>query len=355
MSRPISASISASALRNNLAVARKYAPDSNVLAVVKANAYGHGLLTVAAALSSADGFAIVDIEDGVRLRDAAYQQTVLLLNGFFSPKELPVLAEYGLSTVIHCQEQLEIFVASELPRKINVFLKMNSGMNRLGFSPANFHGALQQLLNCRHTGAVTLMTHFATADEAAGVAQAVQIFSNTVGTAPFAKSLANSAAVIRYPQTHAEWVRPGIMLYGSSPFPEETSTALGLLPVMTLRSEIIAVQEIQAGEAVGYGRTFVAERPTRVGIVACGYADGYPRHAPSGTPVLVNGIQTTTLGRVAMDMLCVNLNPAPQAARGDKVILWGEGLSVDEVAKRAGTVSYELLCAMASRVPMVPV
>lgn len=355
MPRPIRASISTSALKHNLAVVRRHAPNSKVMAVVKANAYGHGLLTVAAALSSADGFATVDIEDAIRLREADFQQTLLLLNGFFTAKELPLLAEYRLSTVIHCQEQLEMFVASGLPIKTNIFLKINTGMNRLGFAPADFSRALQQLLNSGRAGDVTLMTHFATADEAAGVAQPAQLFSNTIGTMQFARSLANSAALIRYPETRTEWVRPGIMLYGSSPFPDQSSGELGLSPVMTLESEIIAVQEIEAGQAVGYGRTFVAERPTRVGIVACGYADGYPRHAPSGTPVLVNGVRTTTLGRVAMDMLCVDLNSVPQASRGGKVILWGERLSVDEVAQRAGTVSYELLCAMASRVPMVAV
>lgn len=355
MPRPILASINTSALKHNLAVVAGYAPSSKVMAVVKANAYGHGLITVATALSTADGFATVDIEDAIRLRQAGFRQTLLLLNGFFHPNELPALAEYGLSTVIHCEEQLEGFITSALPTKVDVFLKMNSGMNRLGFPPHQFTAALQKLLNSERAGNVTLMTHFATADDATGIKAPLQLFSKTIGNSHLPTSLANSAALIRYPETRTAWVRPGIMLYGSSPFPDESGAALGLLPVMTLESEIIAVQEIQAGQAVGYGRTFVAERPTRVGIVACGYADGYPRHAPSGTPVLVSGVQTTTLGRVAMDMLCVDLGPAPQAGRGDKVILWGEGLSVDEVAQRAGTVSYELLCAMASRVPMIPV
>ncbi len=355
MPRPIRASISTSALKHNLAVVRRHAPNSKVMAVVKANAYGHGLTTVATALSTADGFATVDIEDAIRLREAGFRQTLLLLNGFFHPNELPVLAEYRLSTVIHCEEQLEMFITSALPTKVDVFLKMNSGMNRLGFPSHQFTAALQKLLNSERAGYVTLMTHFATADDATGIKAQLQLFSETIGQSRLPTSLANSAALIRYPETRTEWVRPGIMLYGSSPFPDESGAALGLLPVMTLESEIIAVQEIQAGDAMGYGRTFMADRTTRVGIVACGYADGYPRHAPSGTPVLVNGVRTMTLGRVAMDMLCVDLGPVPQAGRGEKVILWGEGLSVDEVAQRAGTVSYELLCAMASRVPMVPV
>lgn len=353
MPRPILASINTSALKHNLAVVRGYAPHSKVMAVLKANAYGHGLVTVATALSTADGFATVDIEDAIRLREAGFRQTLLLLNGLFHESELPLMAEHRLSIVIHNQEQLEMFVGSGLTIKTDIFLKMNTGMNRLGFSPNHFSLALQRLLNSRLAGNVTLMTHFATADDAAGVEEPMRLFFKTIGDTHLAKSLANSAALIRYPATRADWVRPGIMLYGSSPYTDQTSEALALRPVMTLQSEVIAIQDIQPGETVGYGQTFVANRATRVGMVACGYADGYPRHAPSGTPVLVNGVRTTTLGRVAMDMICVDLTPISQAGVGDKVTLWGDRLSVDEIAQGAGTVSYELLCALASRVPMV--
>lgn len=352
MPRPILASINTSALKHNLAVVRGYAPHSKVMAVLKANAYGHGVIPVAKALSTADGFATVDIEDAIRLREAGFRHTLLLLNGLFNPRELPLVVEHRLSTVIHSQEQIEMFIGSGLPSKTDIFLKMNTGMNRLGFSPQHFSGALQQLLNSGLVGNVTLMTHFASADEEEGVEEPTQLFFKTIGNRPFAKSLANSAALIRYPETRADWVRPGIMLYGSSPYPDQTAEALTLQPVMTLQSEVMTIQDIQAGDAIGYAKTFVAQKPMRVGVVACGYADGYPRHAPSGTPILVNGLRTTTLGRVAMDMTCVDLTPVPHTRVGDKVTLWGEGLSVDEVAQRAGTVSYELLCAIASRVPM---
>ncbi|MCL4469701.1 MAG: alanine racemase [Sulfuricella sp.] len=361
MTRPIRARIDLSALKHNLAVVRGCAPQSRALAVIKANAYGHGMLRVAGALAGAEGFAVLNLSEGVALREAGFKQTILLLEGFFSADELPALAEYRLASVIHHAEQMEMLEASGLPVKLDVFLKINSGMNRLGFKPEVFPSALQRLQSSRSAGKITLMTHFSTADalkgasEAEGVAAQLACFDGLAAGLALPRSLANSAAILRYPETHGDWVRPGIMLYGSSPFGEASAESLGLRPAMTLESGIIAVQALRAGEAVGYGATFRAASTMRVGIVACGYADGYPRHAPTGTPVLVNGVSTRTLGRVSMDMLCVDLTALPDAGIGSPVTLWGDGLPVEEVAAAAGTISYELLCALAPRVPVVEI
>jgi len=351
--RPLQALIDLSALKHNLGVARGHAPQSRSMAVIKANGYGHGMLRVAHALETADGFAVLNVGEAVALRDAGFNQTILLLEGFFSVDELPALAEYRLASVIHCPEQIEMLEMAGLPVKLDVFLKLNSGMNRLGFRPEAFGAALQRLQTSRAVGRITLMTHFACADEAQGIAAQLACFDSLATGLDAPRSLANSAAILRYPAAHGDWVRPGIMLYGSSPFADASAVSLDLKPVMTLTSAIIGVQVLQAGEAVGYGATYRAEQPTRVGIVACGYADGYPRHAPTGTPVLVNGQRCRTLGRVSMDMLCVDLTDVSGAGIGSPVTLWGKGLPVEEVAAAAGTISYELLCALAPRVPVI--
>jgi alanine racemase len=353
--RPLQALIDLSALKHNLGVARGYAPQSRTIAVIKANAYGHGMLRVVHALESAEGFAVLNVSEAVALREAGFNQTILLLEGFFSADELPTLAEYRLASVIHCPEQIEMLEMAGLPVKIDVFLKLNSGMNRLGFRPETFGAALQRLQASRAVGRVTLMTHFACADEAQGVAAQLACFDGLAAGLDVPRSLANSAAILRYPEAHGDWVRPGIMLYGSSPFADASAASLDLLPVMTLTSAVIGLQELRAGEAVGYGATYRAEHPTRVGIVACGYADGYPRHAPTGTPVRVNGQLSRTLGRVSMDMLCVDLTGISGAGIGSPVTLWGKDLPVEEVAAAAGTISYELLCALAARVPVVEI
>ncbi len=357
--RPLQARIDFSALQHNLGVARGHAPQSRTIAVIKANGYGHGLLRVARALETADGYAVLNVGEAVALREAGFNQTILLLEGFFSADELPTLAEYRLASVIHCPEQIEMLEMAGLPVKLDVFLKLNSGMNRLGFRPEAFSAALQRLQAARAVGRVTLMTHFACADAIKGTAQGVAAqlacFDGLAAGLDEPRSLANSAAILRYPETHGDWVRPGIMLYGSSPFADASAASLDLKPAMTLTSAIIGLQELQAGEAVGYGATYRAEHPARVGIVACGYADGYPRHAPTGTPVLVNGQRSRTLGRVSMDMLCVDLTGIPGAGIGSPVTLWGKGLPVEEVAAAAGTISYELLCALAPRVPVVEI
>src|SRR2546427_4752967 len=237
-----------------------------------------------------------------------------------------------------------------LPKKIAVVAKLNTGMNRLGFPAEDLRGVLDRLRNCSSAGAIALMTHFADADGKRGVRWQLERFVAATAGVDLPKSLANSAALLRYPESHKDWVRPGIMLYGCSPFPDESAEKLGLKPAMTLSSELIAVRELRPGDSVGYGCTFIADAPMRVGVVACGYADGYPRHAPTGTPILVAGKRTRTLGRVAMDMLFADLTGIPEAAVGSPVTLWGAGLSADEVAASAGTVSYELLCAISQRV-----
>jgi len=353
MSRPLQVRINLSALQNNLAVARQRAPNSRIMAVIKANGYGHGLLRVARALAGAEGFAVIDLNDAVVLRDAGFRQRVLLLNGFYSPEELPVITEYSLTPVIHHQQQVDRLGSAVLPVKLDVFLKLNTGMNRLGFKPGAFPSALSALKQNRLVSGITLMTHFACADDAQGIAGQFEQFNKITARETLPRSLANSAALLRYPETHGDWVRPGIMLYGSSPFAETSAGQLGLQPAMTLESQIIATQDLQSGDKVGYTGLFTAEKAMRVGIVACGYADGYPRHARTGTPVCVEGKITRTLGRIAMDTLCVDLSEIPQAHVGTPVTLWGESLPVEEVGQAAGTVSYELFTKLNSRVPAV--
>lgn len=352
MSRPLQARINLAALRNNLEVVRRSAPRSQIMAVVKANGYGHGLLRVADALRLADGFAVLNIGEAAALRDAGFKQPILLLEGFFDASELSAIADLQLDIVVHSIWQIEALTAMSAATKIGVFLKLNSGMNRLGFRPAEFGVALDKLKSNAAVRQITLMTHFATADEGAGVGAQLAIFSNVVDSLEMPCSLANSAAILHYPESHADWVRPGIMLYGCSPFADQNAAEFGLMPAMTLTSEIIAVQELAAGDKLGYGANFVADRSMRIGVVACGYADGYPRHAPTGTPILVAGQRSRTLGRVSMDMLFADLTEVPDAGMGSAVTLWGEGMPVEAVAQAAGTISYEVLCALAPRVPI---
>lgn len=354
MTRPIRATLDLSALRGNLAVARQHAGEARLWAVIKANAYGHGLMRAAEALDDlADGYALLDLDDAVALREAGYRQPILLLEGFFEADELPLLAEYGLTPVVHALEQIEMLTGAALPARLPVYLKINTGMNRLGLSLESFHAALTALETLPSVASVTLMTHFADADLERGIGWQMARFVESAQGCRHPVSLANSAALLRFPEVRRGWARPGIMLYGSSPFPQdETAAQLGLRPVMTLSSELIAVHDLQKGDRVGYGGVFSAEGPIRIGIVACGYADGYPRHAPTGTPILVEGRRTRTVGRVSMDMIMVDLTGIPAAGIGSPVVLWGEGLPVDAVAAAAGTVSYELLCALAQRVPV---
>ena len=356
VSRPTRATINLAALRHNYLLAKRHASEAKAWAVVKANAYGHGLQNAVDALADvADGFAMLDLSEALALREAGIRQPVLLLEGVFERADFALCAEYGLIPVIHRVEQLAMLREAALPVRLPVYLKLNTGMNRLGITPAQLVAAKRALAASTAVGAVTLMTHFAEADGGRGIAAQMKSFAQMSEGWSCPVSLANSAALLRHPQTAGDWVRPGIMLYGGSPFADTPAASLGLQAVMTLESRIIAVQDVAAGERVGYGGLFVAERPTRVGIVACGYADGYPRHAPTGTPILVAGQRSKTLGRVSMDMLACDLTAIPAAGIDSTVQLWGDALPADEVATAAGTISYELFCALAPRVPMVVV
>ena len=362
--RPTLATVSRSALQHNLAVVKKYAPNSKTMAVIKANGYGHGLLNVAQALNMADGFAVLGLNEAVALREAGFEQTILLLEGVFAAQELPIVSALGISIVVHNFFQLEMLENSQLTAPINIHLKLNTGMNRLGFTPTDFIPALKRIVASDNVAGVTLMTHFATADEATGIASALRLFEQT--TAPlltdahYPVSLANSATILRYPEAHADWVRAGIMIYGSSPVAGSSASHYGLKPVMQLTSEIISIQNLNAGDSVGYGMLFTASKPTRIGIVACGYADGYPRHAgqyPADggvkpVPIAVCGKITRILGRVSMDMLFCDLTELPEADIGSPVQLWGDIVAADDVAEACGTVSYELFCAVSARVPL---
>jgi alanine racemase len=355
VSRPIQARISVSALRHNYWAAKRVVNRARVLAVVKANGYGHGAERVGRALGAIDGYALVELEAAIALRERQSAAPILLLEGFFDPGELKHIAEAHLATVVHNAEQLRMLELAKPDRMLDVWLKVNTGMNRLGFVPAAARGALERLQKSGVAKSITLMTHFATADGPPGVKEAMRRFDEATRGLAHPKSLANSAAIFGHPDSHADGVRLGIALYGATPFADRTAASLGLKPAMTLASRIIATQELTPGEGVGYGLDFRCERPMRVGVVACGYGDGYPRSAPSGTPVMVNGTRTRLVGRVSMDLITVDLDGLPEAQVGAEVILWGEGLPVDDVAVRAGTIGYELLCAVAPRVPMVEV
>ena len=359
MTRPIKASIDLSALRHNHAAARRHAARAHIWSVVKANAYGHGLLRTARALDDlTDGYALIEIEGAIALREAGHNQPILMLEGFYGASELATYAQHRLTPVVHSLEQVAMLEAAARDVKLPIYLKFNCGMNRLGFNAADLRIALQRLQRLAAVADITLMTHFSDADTQLGIAEqwanflALRSEVDPVGRHPV--SVANSATLLRYPEACGDWVRPGIMLYGSSPFPDEQSAeSLGLKPVMTLESELIAIRGLATGDRVGYGGIFTAPHAMTIGVVACGYGDGYPRHAPTGTPILVGGVRTRTLGRVSMDKICVDLTGIPQARVGSAVTLWGEGLSADEVAMAADTISYELFCSVAPRVSVV--
>lgn len=349
--RPLVARISLDALAHNLRVARQHSGRTKILSVVKANAYGHGLTRAVRALGQTDGFAVLTVEEAANLRQMGVDKPILLLEGPFQAGEMTTLAELDLMPVLHTAQQLDWLALSTKP--LNVFLKFNSGMNRLGFPLAEFEEVLKRLKAIPNVAQITLMTHFATADENLGIDWQWRRFSGLAESTELPVSAANSAAFLRYPETHQEWARLGIMLYGASPFADKSARDLDLRPAMNLESEIIAVQHLKAGEGAGYGLTFMAEEAVRLGIVACGYADGYPRHAPSGTPVLVDGQRSRTLGRVSMDMLAVDITHLSHTGIGSPVTLWGEGMPIEEVARAAGTISYELMCGLAPRVAII--
>lgn len=359
MPRPIQAFVHTDALRHNLHRLRSAAPDARVWAVVKANAYGHGIERVFEGLRGADGFALLDLDEAQRLRALGWRGPVWLLEGVFEARDLEVCSRLDLWHTVHCDEQIDMLSRHKTQVPHRIFLKMNSGMNRLGFTPTRFRSAWTRLNQLPQVDEISLITHFSDADGDKGVAEQMALFIRTTEDLPGERTTCNSAGLLRHasaPPVAADWVRPGIALYGSAPdFPQHDIAHWQLQPTMSLRSQVIAVQELQAGDTVGYGSTFVADRAMRIGIVACGYADGYPRHCATGTPVLVNGVRTRTVGRVSMDMLAVDLTPVPNAGFGAEATLWGraatgEVLPIDEVAHAAGTVGYELMCAVSARV-----
>ncbi len=356
--RPIEALIHTDALAHNLQRARQAAPDSRIWAVVKANAYGHGIEHAFAGLRGADGFALLDLAEAERLRALGWRGPILLLEGAFDARDLELCSRLNLWHAVHREAQIDWLAAHKTHQPQRVFLKLNSGMNRLGFRPAEFRAAWARLNALPQVGEISLMTHFADADGAHGIARQVAAFEAATHDLPGERSLSNSATILRHASAAADWVRAGIMLYGSAPdFPEHDVAHWQLQPAMTLRAQLIAVQQLLPGDCVGYGSSFVAERALRIGVVACGYADGYPRACATGTPVLVDGVRTRTVGRVSMDMIGVDLEPVPGARPGSEVTLWGNGphgavLPIDEVARSAGTIGYELMCALAARVPV---
>jgi alanine racemase len=361
MPRPIEALVHTAALAHNLAQARQRAGDARLWAVVKANAYGHGIERAFPGLQAADGFALLDLAEAERVRALGWRGPVLLLEGCFEPRDLELCSRLDLWHVVHTAEQIDALAMHKTQAPHRVFLKMNSGMNRLGFAPAAFRSAYARLCALPQVAEVSLMTHFSDADAPRGIAHQLAVFDATTADLAGERSLSNSAALLRHAEalgTRNDWVRAGILCYGSAPdFPEHGIAEWGLLPTMTLQTRLIATQQLAAGDTVGYGSRFTAERALRIGIAACGYADGYPRHAGTGTPVLVDGRRCRTVGRVSMDMLAVDLSDCPEAGVGSLVTLWGRGpqgalLPIDEVAQAAGTIGYELMCAVAPRVPI---
>ena len=360
MPRPILATIHRQALNHNLQIARQKAPDARVWAVVKANAYGHGIERAFDGLRGADGFALLDLAEAERIRALGWRGPILLLEGVFEPRDLELCSRLDIWHAVHCNAQIDWLAAHKTNLPHRVFLKMNAGMNRLGFTPTQFRAAWTRLNALPQVDEISLMAHFSDADGPRGVASQVATFMTATDGLSGERSLSNSAATLRHTEVAqaTDWVRAGIMLYGSAPdYPAHSAADWGLQPTMTLSTRLIGEQQLQAGDTVGYGSTFVAEGPVRIGIAACGYADGYPRICPTGTPVLVDGVRTRTLGRVSMDMLVVDLTPVPQSGFGSVVTLWGRAangavLSIDEVAIGASTVGYELMCGLAQRVPV---
>ncbi|MDD0976246.1 alanine racemase [Pseudomonas fontis] len=352
--RPARALIDLQALRHNYQLARQLS-GARALAVIKADAYGHGAVRCAQALEAeADGFAVACIEEGLELRAAGIKAPVLLLEGFFEASELALIAQHDFWCVVHSLWQLEAIEQASMAKPINVWLKLDSGMHRVGLHPKDYQAAYQRLLATGKVSKIVLMSHFARADEldCAASNDQVAVFEAARKGLRAEVSLRNSPAVLGWPQVPSDWVRPGIMLYGATPFEVPQAEAARLQPVMTLESKVISVRELPAGEPVGYGARFVSPRPTRVGVVAMGYADGYPRLAPTGTPVLVAGKRSQLIGRVSMDMLCIDLTDVPEAGLGSPVELWGKNVLASDVAIQAGTIPYQIFCNL-RRVPLV--
>lgn len=351
MTRPARVIFNPAAIRGNLEVVKARAPGRRVLAIIKADGYGHGLIRVARALTDADAFGVASIEEAVQLREAGIAHSIVLLEGPFEASELAEIGVHGLESIVHNAEQVEWFARQE--RTTPLWIKIDTGMHRLGFAPADVPAVIERLASRGRR--LRLMTHFASAHLRGDPSIASQLgaFESLVGSRDHETCLANSSAIMAWPSTHGDWVRPGLLLYGVSPFSESVGAALGLQPAMTVTSALIAVKRVRAGGGVGYGTAYTCQRDTPIGVVAFGYADGYPRHAATGTPVLVNGVRTQVLGEATMDMMMVDLTSVPDARVGDPVVLWGDGLPVEDIARCAGTIPYELLCRMRMRAHFV--
>ncbi|WP_245732140.1 alanine racemase [Thalassotalea agarivorans] len=349
--------IDASALAHNIAQVKQCAPHSKIVTVLKANGYGHGIERIAKMLpEQADMIGVARACEAIQLREAGIKQPILLMEGFFTEQDLAHVVTYDLHTAISTPEQLEMLLSANLSQAINVWLKVDTGMHRLGIDATNFDAAFTQLQQSNNVADdIVVMTHFASADIASGASAQAQLqqFEHLVEGKQTALSLANSAAVVAWPQAHQDWVRPGVMLYGVNPMTTEKSLSPTLRPVMTLQASLISKRLISAGETVGYGDTWTAKQDTYIGVVAVGYGDGYPRHAESGTPVLINDRIVPLVGRVSMDMITIDLGPDSSDNVGDIVTLWGNGLPIEDVAECASTIAYELLCNIASRVKVI--
>lgn len=356
MTRPTFVHINQTALRYNAQRVRSVAPGKKIIAMVKANAYGHGLNTIAETLhDSVDAFGVACLSEAMRIRNAGVQTPVLLMQGFFSDDELSVAVDQNFHVVIHSENQLQRFLQAKLTKPLAVWLKINTGMNRLGVPTEAVQAAYAALSACSHVKPLRLMTHFANADDPADPSTQQQFDRFTRVTKKYSDetSLGNSATILAWPDFAGDWVRPGIMLFGVSPLIKHTGQDHDLKPVMTLRSRLMSIQAAQKGDRIGYGGVWTCPNAMKIGIVAIGYGDGYPRHAPSGTPVLVNGQRVPLVGRVSMDMLAVDLSGIPAAKVGDSVTLWGDGLPVEVIAEQAGTIAYELLCSLTRRVEVI--
>ncbi|WP_020157978.1 alanine racemase [Methylobacter marinus] len=344
------------AFQHNLAKVRGCAPGAKVMAVVKANGYGHGVLRIAEALQDADAFAVARVDEGIRLRRAGLKNRIAVMEGFTCADEVDDLLAFQLEPLLHSFSQLDILKTRKEQQALSAWLKIDTGMNRLGFKAKDFSAVYARLSDCSIIRQpVNLMTHLANADDKNDdkTLKQIRLFNETVGAFPGQRSIANSAGILGWRESLADWVRPGVMLYGISPFPDSTGQALGLKPVMSLHSRLIAVKPILEGETVGYGGNWLCKKNTTLGVVAIGYGDGYPRYAKAGTPVLVNGKRVPLVGRVSMDMITVDLTTQPDAKPGDAATLWGDGLAVEEIARYADTIAYTLVCGITPRVQII--
>lgn len=347
--------IDRSAFKHNLGRVRALAPDSRVMAVVKGDGYGHGLVEAARSLRNPDAFAVEGVDEAMRLRETGFRQPIVLLSGFHDPGELDTIAFRRLSPVIHHEWQVDALAREQLSFVVAIWVKIDSGMHRVGFEPDEAPGVLERLESMRHVRIEGLMSHLANADDPADPATREQyrVLTGVAAGRAYPLSLANSPGILEWPATHLDWVRPGMMLYGCSPVKDRAETHYDLRPVMTLESQVVAIKTVPAGGAIGYGGAWVCEAPTRVGVLMCGYGDGYPRHAPSGTPVWVNGRASRTLGTVSMDLMTIDLDGRDDVAVGDWVEVWGKNVPASTVAAHAGTIPYELVTGVTRRVPRI--